>query len=79
MAAPARARARSAGRPEHEHLVPGSESIVGWLLFLTVGPLLLAGYLGYVCRGPRRPRMTERQIRELQVLSGLEKDEDLRH
>lgn len=41
-------------------------------MFLTVGPLLLAGYVGYICRGRPQPRMTERQLQELQILSSLE-------
>ena len=50
----------------------------GWLLFLTVGPLLLAGCLCYLCRGPRQTRMTGQQLRDMQILSGPEQHEGLR-
>jgi hypothetical protein len=50
-----------------------------WLAaFLTVGPLLLAGCLCYLCRGPRQTRMTGQQLRDMQILSGLEQREGLR-
>jgi hypothetical protein len=50
---------------------------VAWPLFFTAGPLLLAGYVSYLCRGRRQPRITGERLRELQLLSELEKHENL--
>ena len=42
-----------------------------------VGPVLLAWFAWYLCRGPRRPGPTDAEIAELQVLTDIERHEDL--
>jgi hypothetical protein len=52
--------------------------MIAWILGFFVGPVMLAGFAVYLCRGPRRHwRLTREQIAELQVLSDLERRENL--
>jgi hypothetical protein len=51
--------------------------MVAWMLVFLAGPIALAGFAVYLCRGPRRRRgLTRAQIAELQVLADLERHED---
>ena len=53
--------------------------MIAWISALLAGPVLLAGFAVYLCRGPRQyRRLTRGQIAELQVLSGIESYENLR-
>jgi hypothetical protein len=40
---------------------------VAWV-FVISGPLLMAGYFGYICQGRPAARMTEQQFQETQIL-----------
>jgi hypothetical protein len=52
--------------------------MIAWIGTLLAGPVLLAGLAVYLCRGPRRHRrLTREQVAELQILSDIEKYEDL--
>jgi hypothetical protein len=52
--------------------------MTAWILALLVGPVLLAGFAVYLCRGPRPSRhLARRQMAEFQVLASLESYEDL--
>jgi len=52
--------------------------MIAWILAFFAGPTVLAGFAVYLCRGPRRRwRLTREQIAELQVLSDLERLENL--
>lgn len=52
--------------------------MIAWILGFFAGPVLLAGFAVYLCRGPRRHRrLTREQITELQVLAEVERREDL--
>lgn len=48
------------------------------VFFFIAGPLLLIGYLSYICRGRRYPRAAKRQIKELQALYDIEHREEHR-
>jgi hypothetical protein len=52
--------------------------MIAWMLGAVVGPIMLAGFVVYLCRGPRRHRrLTREQIAELQLLTDIERHEDL--
>jgi hypothetical protein len=52
--------------------------MIALILELLAGPVLLAGFVCYLCRGPRpHRRLTCGQIAELQVLSDIERYENL--
>jgi len=52
--------------------------MIAWMLGVVAGPIALAGFVVYLCRGPRRRRgLTREQIAELQVLADIERDENL--
>jgi hypothetical protein len=51
--------------------------MIAWILGFVAGPMLLAGFPAYLCTGPR-PRLTRRQITELQVLADLEMRDEMR-
>jgi hypothetical protein len=52
--------------------------MVAWMLGVIAGPIALAGFVAYLCRGPRRRRrLTDEQIMELEVLADLERRENL--
>jgi hypothetical protein len=52
--------------------------MIAWILGFLAGPVLLAGLVVYLCRGPRRQRrLTHGQIAELQALADVEMREDL--
>jgi hypothetical protein len=52
--------------------------MIAWISGFLAGPVLLAGFAVYLCRGPGwRHRLTSQQITELQVLSEIERHEDL--
>jgi hypothetical protein len=51
--------------------------VSAWIPALLAGPVLLAGFAWYLCRGPRRPRPTDAEIAQLQVLADIERHEDL--
>jgi hypothetical protein len=52
--------------------------MVGWVAGLIAGPVVLAGFAVYVCRGPRRHRrVTREQIAELEILADIERRDDL--
>jgi hypothetical protein len=51
--------------------------MIAWLSALFTGPLL-AGFAVYLCRGPRRDhRLTREQIAEWQILTAIERLENL--
>ena len=53
--------------------------MIGWVAGLIAGPVVLAGFAVYVCRGPRRHRrLTREQIAELEILADVERRDDLR-
>ena len=55
----------------------GGAGMIVWILAWLAGPMVLAGFAGYVIRGPRRHRrMTCEQLAELQVLAEIERHED---
>jgi hypothetical protein len=52
--------------------------MIAWLSALLAGPMVLAGFAGYLIRRPRRRRrLTREQLAELQVLAAIERHEDL--
>jgi hypothetical protein len=52
--------------------------MIAWMLGFFAGPVVLAGFAVYLCRGPRRRRrLTRGQIAELQVLADIERRENL--
>jgi hypothetical protein len=52
--------------------------MIAWISALLAVQILIVGFVVYLCRGPRRPhRLTRVQVAELQVLSDIERDEDL--
>jgi hypothetical protein len=51
--------------------------VIAWIVCFIAGPVLLAGYGWYLCRGPRRRRVTDAEIAQLQAIADLERDEDL--
>jgi hypothetical protein len=52
--------------------------MIAWMLGFFAGPIVLAGFVVYLCRGPRRRRsLTREQIAELRVLADIERHEDL--
>jgi hypothetical protein len=52
--------------------------MIAWILGFFAGPVVLAGFAVYLCRGPRRHRrLTREQMADLQVLADLEKRENL--
>ena len=52
--------------------------MIAWLSALSAGPMLLAGFAVYLCRGPRRfRRLTDAQVAEFQVLADIERHEDM--
>jgi hypothetical protein len=52
--------------------------MIAWISALFTGPLL-AGFAVYLCRGPRRGhRLTREQIAEWQILTEIERLENLR-
>jgi hypothetical protein len=59
--------------------VPGGGAfMIAWILGFCAGPIVLAGFAGYLCRGPRRLwRLTREQIAEVQVLADLERHENM--
>jgi hypothetical protein len=51
--------------------------MIAWISALFTGPLL-AGFAVYLCRGPRRdPRLTREQIAEWQILTEIERLDNL--
>jgi hypothetical protein len=56
----------------------GGALMVAWMLGVFAGPIALAGFVVYLCRGPRRHRrLTREQIAELEVIADLERRENL--
>jgi len=56
----------------------GGALMAAWILGFFAGPVTLAGFAVYLCRGPRRRRrLTREQIAELRVLADLERRENL--
>ena len=56
----------------------GGAFMIAWILGFCAGPILLAGFAAYLCRGPRRLwRLTREQVAEVQVLADLERRENL--
>jgi len=52
--------------------------MVAWMLGVLAGPVVLAGFAVYLCRGPRRHRrLTREQVTELQVLADLQRRENM--
>jgi hypothetical protein len=52
--------------------------MIAWMLGAFVGPIVLAGFVVYLCRGPRRhPGLTREQIAELRILADVERQENL--
>lgn len=51
--------------------------MIAWISALFTGPLL-AGFAIYLCPGPRRdPRLTRERIAEWQILTAIERHENL--
>jgi len=56
----------------------GGAFMIAWMLGAIGGPIMLAGFVVYLCRGPRRHRrLTREQIAELQFLTDIERHENL--
>ena len=51
--------------------------MVIWVFFFVAGPLVLTGYICYLCRG-RHPHVTKQHIQELQALYDIEYREEPR-
>jgi hypothetical protein len=51
--------------------------VIAWIVGFIAGPVLLAGYGWYLCRGPRRRRVTDEEIAQLQAIADIERNEDL--
>jgi len=51
--------------------------VFAWIVIFLGGIAGLGMYACYLARGPRRPRLTERQLAEMQVLAEMERDQDL--
>jgi hypothetical protein len=51
--------------------------VIAWIVGLIAGPVLLAGYGWYLCRGPRRRGVTDEEIAQLQAIADIERNEDL--
>jgi len=52
--------------------------MIAWILGFCAGPIVLAGFAAYLCRGPRRlRRLTREQIAEVQILADLERHENM--
>ena len=52
--------------------------MIAWMLGVFAGPMVLAGFVVYLCRGPRRRRrLTGEQMAELQVLADIERHDNL--
>ena len=65
-------------RPQARPFLEGGAFMIAWLLGFFAGPIVLAGFVVYLCRGPRRHRsLTREQITELQVLADIERHGNL--
>lgn len=51
--------------------------MIAWIVSFVAGPVLLAAYGWYLCRGPRRRRVTDEEITQLQAIADIERNEDL--
>ena len=51
--------------------------MIAWIVAFIAGPVLLAGYGWYLCRGPRRRGVTDEEIAQLQAIADIERNEDL--
>ncbi|HEY2686804.1 MAG TPA: hypothetical protein VGJ50_00095 [Streptosporangiaceae bacterium] len=52
--------------------------MIVWIPAFLAGPMVLAGFAGYLIQGPRRHRrLTRQHLTELQVLAEIERHEDL--
>jgi hypothetical protein len=51
--------------------------VIAWILGFIAGPVLVGGYGWYLCRGPRRRRLTDEEIAELQAITDIDRNEDL--
>jgi hypothetical protein len=51
--------------------------VIAWFLAFLAGPVLLAWFAWYLCRGPRRPGPTDAEIAEFEALADIERHEDL--
>jgi hypothetical protein len=47
------------------------------ILALLAGPVMLAGFAAYLCRGQHLRRLTRGQLAEWQVLADIERHENL--
>ncbi len=69
----------AAGGTRARPFLEGGAFMIAWMLGVFAGPIALAGFGIYLCRGPRRRRvLTREQITELQVLADIERHENLR-
>jgi len=63
------------GGPPSPPFLEGGAFIVAWMMGVLAGPIVLAGFGVYLCRGPRRHRrLTREQIAELEILADLSAD-----
>jgi hypothetical protein len=53
------------------------EPVIAWVLAFIAGPVLLGGYGWYLCRGPRRRRVSDEEIAQLEAIADVERDEDM--
>jgi hypothetical protein len=51
--------------------------VIAWILGLIAGPVVLAAYGWYLCRGPRQRKVTDNEIAELEAIADIERNEDL--
>lgn len=51
--------------------------MIAWLLGLIAGPVALAAYGWYLCRGPRHRKVSDEEIAELEAIAEIERNEDL--
>jgi hypothetical protein len=51
--------------------------VIAWAVAFTGGPVAIAAFFLYLCRGPSVRHMSDEQIKELAILSEIERSEDL--
>jgi len=51
--------------------------VLAWIGLFVAGAVALSGFALYLARGPRRPGLTAQELAEMQVLTQIERDEDL--
>jgi hypothetical protein len=49
--------------------------VITWAVAFTGGPAVIAAFFLYLCRGPREPRVADKQIQEMAILAEIEGSE----